>query len=67
MQKIIVEPVPVHIQNQLERYLRTNDYRFVFYAYGTNDYGPPHYALYTAHWNTMAALYLSEYILYTAH
>ena len=66
MQSYLVKPVPVHIQNNLQRMLGHNNYRFVFYAYGTERYNPPHYALYVySEWNTLADIYLSDYILST--
>ena len=64
MRAFIVKPVPVHMQKRFESLARTPNYRFVFFNYGTNDRGPPHYALYT--WDTVdpiALLYISEYIL----
>lgn len=64
MRAFIVKPVPVHMQKRFELYAGTTAYRFVFFNYGTNDRGPPHYALYT--WDAVdpiALLYISEYIL----
>lgn len=64
MRAYIVKPVPIHMQKQFANYAKTNAYRFVFFNYGTNDRGAPHYALYTwEHINPIALLYISEYIL----
>ena len=64
MLSLIVKPPPISVQNNLQRILRHNNYRFVFYAYGTNQHNPPHYALHVyGSWNTLAYIYLSEYIL----
>jgi hypothetical protein len=64
MKAYVVKPVPVHVQCNLAQYLGHNNYRFVFYTYGTNDYSPPHYSLYIGDSvNLLAELYISEYIL----
>ena len=65
MYKIVVKPVPVDKQKRLQFYLKHTEYRFVFYTYGTLTRSEPHYALYVySDWNTLAELYISEYILY---
>ena len=64
MRAFVVKPVPVTAQQYLGRILQHNRYRFVFYAYGTTEYNPPHYALYVyGDWNILADIYLSEYIM----
>jgi len=64
MRAYVVKPVPIHMQQQLCSYLGHNNYRFVFYTYGTNHHTSPHYGLYI--WDTvpiLAEIYISEYIV----
>lgn len=64
MKAYVVKPVPIHIQQSLYTYLGHDNYRFVFYTYGTTRHHAPHYSLYI--WDTvpiLAELYISEYIL----
>jgi hypothetical protein len=64
MRAYVVKPVPVPVQAQLRVYLGHNNYRFVFYTYGTTRVHSPHYGLYI--WDRvplLAELYISEYIV----
>ena len=52
------------MQKQLCRYLGHDNYRFVFYTYGTTRIHSPHYSLFI--WDSvtlLAELYISEYIV----
>ena len=64
MKAYVVKPVPIYMQKHLCQYLGHNNYRFVFYTYGTTRVHAPHYGLYI--WDTvtwLAELYISEYIV----
>lgn len=64
MRAYVVTPVPIHKQVTLGQYLGHDNYRFVFYTYGTTRVHTPHYGLYI--WDRvtlLAELYISEYII----
>jgi len=64
MRAYVVKPVPIHVQQCLAQYLGHNNYRFVFYNYGTTRVHNPHYSLYI--WDRvtlLAQIYISEYII----
>lgn len=64
MKSYVVLQPPVETQRQLAQYLGHNDYRFVFYAYGTTDLGPPHYELHILKdSNLLAEIFISNYII----
>ena len=64
MRAYVVKPVPISVQKNLHRYLGHDNYRFVFYTYGTTRVHSPHYGLYI--WDRvtlLAEIYISEYIV----
>lgn len=64
MKSYVVRQPPVETQRKLADYLGHNDYRFVFYAYGTTATSPPHYELHILREsNLFAELYISSYIV----
>jgi hypothetical protein len=64
MKTFVVTPVPIHTQRLLGQYLGHNEYRFVFYAYGTTELGPPHYELHILKdCNLLAEIFISNYVV----
>ena len=67
MHSYVIKPTDEVSRHNLLRFLKQNQYRFVFYAYGTNEQGIPHHKLHVhtdnPHKILMVEITLSEYIL----